>query len=148
MGRQFRVFLLLALVFITSGAQAAPKEAPTVCKKCDGKISAENGKFSVTCTEGLEASAWDDIGCAMAWRDGECAMRMSAFDSNALVHDYHTGEPIKIELAFFVKGGGVKTPKDHDIAAFKSKEGAVAFKKNQEQGKVLTYLELCEMQWK
>lgn len=149
MHSQFKIVLLLLLILMcASGALAAAKEAPTTCKKCNMKIPAENRKFSVTCTEGMESSAWDDIGCALSWRDGECAMRMSAFDNNALVYDYHTLEPIKIEQAFFVKGGGVKTLMGHDVVAFTKKEDADAFVKKQEQGKRLTYQELSELQWK
>jgi hypothetical protein len=102
----------------------------------------------VTVAEGLEASVFDDIGCALLWRDGECAMRTSAFDSNARVYDYGSREPVIIEQAFFVHDAGLQTPMGYDIAAFKKKEDAEKLVKEKGKGSVLTFSQLCSLKLK
>lgn len=138
-------FLSLWIIGTGLGVSAAEKELPTVCKRCSMHLDAADKKFSVTIAEGIEASAFDDIGCALLWRDGECAMRMSAFDSNARVYDYGNAEPVVIEQAYFVHGAGLKTPMGYDIAAFKKKEDAKKLKKEKGRGEVMTFSQVCSL---
>lgn len=138
-------FLFLWITGTTLGVSAAEKELPTFCKRCNMHLVAADKKFSVTIAEGIEASAFDDIGCALLWREGECAMRTSAFDSNARVYDYETGEPVVIEQAYFVHGAGLKTPMGYDLAAFKKKEHAEKLKKEKGKGEVITFNEACSL---
>ncbi len=145
---RFSFLLLLFMVLLPVAVPAAEKEAPTWCNKCNMKIPEANRKYSVTLTEGIEPMAFDDIGCSMLWRDGECAMRMSAFDSNARVYDYLTGEPVVIENAFFVSGPEIKTPMGYGIIAFKTREQAASVAARSGKSKVLTYQELTSLQLK
>jgi copper chaperone NosL len=142
---RFALLLVLLMVLLPLIAPAAEKAAPTWCNKCNMKIPDAGKKYSVTLTEGIEPMAFDDIGCSMLWRDGECAMRMSAFDSNARVYDYLTGEPVVIENAFFAYGPEIKTPMGYGIIAFKTREQAAAAAAQSGKAKVLTYLELTSL---
>ncbi len=141
--------LTVILVIATAIAVAAAgKELPTSCKRCNMHLDPAHNRFSVTVAEGIEASVFDDIGCALLWRDGECAMRTSAFDSNARVYDFETGEATVIEQAFFVHAGGLRTPMGYDIAAFKKREDAERLVRKNKQGSLLTFSQLCSLKLK
>ena len=142
---RFAFLLVLLLVVLPAIVPAAEKSAPTWCNKCNMKIPDANKKYSVTLTEGIEPMAFDDIGCSMLWRDAECAMRMSAFDSNARVYDYITGEPVVIENAFFAYGPEIKTPMGYGIIAFKAREQAASVAAQSGKAKVLTFRELTSL---
>ena len=146
--KRIALLLLLFMVLLPVIVPAAGKAAPTWCNKCNMKITDLNKKYSVTLTEGMEPMAFDDIGCSMLWRDGECAMRMSAFDSNARVYDFISGEPVVIEEAFFVYGPEIKTPMGYGIIAFTTMEQAEAFSARSGKAKVLTFRELTSLQLK
>jgi hypothetical protein len=117
---------------------------------CDSKVEEGNRKFSVSVarTSGMESSVFDDIGCAVAWRNGECAMRQSLFDSTSVTRDYATGEDVAMETAYFIVGAGVKTPRGYDIVAFREKEQAERFAAKQGKGKVLKLFELVDVKLK
>ncbi len=137
--------LLLFMIVLPVIAPAANKAAPTWCKKCNKNIDTASKKFSVTLTEEVEPMSFDDIGCSLLWREGECAMRMSAFDSYARVYDYNTGESIGMENAFFAYGPELKTPGGYGIVAFKTREQAAAFAAQSGKAKVMTFLELTSL---
>lgn len=142
---RFASLLVLLMVLLPVIVPAAEKATPTWCNKCNKNISEANLKYSVTLTEGIEPMAFDDIGCSLLWREGECAMRMSAFDSYARVHDYITGESVGIENAFFAYGPEIKTPKGYGIIAFKTREQAAVVAAQSGKAKVLTFLELTSL---
>jgi copper chaperone NosL len=139
----------LATAFVFGGiVSAAEKTAPTTCKVCNGKIAEPEKKFSVTVLEGLEPSAFDDLGCAVLWYQGECAMRQSAFDNYALAHDHASGEPIPVEQAYYAFGPAIKTPAGHGIAAFRSRDDAEDFADKHGGARVLQYPDLMTLQLK
>lgn len=140
------LFLLVCLAAVSSGAAEKPK--PSTCKQCNMKIGDADKKYAVYVLEGIEPTAFNDIGCAVIWYNNECAMRQSAFDSNAIAHDFGTGEPVPAEKAVFVTGPGVKTPKGYGIVAFKSREQAEKFAGGLENGKVISYSELTALKLK
>jgi copper chaperone NosL len=139
---------LSLLLFISPGANAAEKAKPTVCKQCNMNIEEANRKSAVYVMQGIEASGFDDIGCAVAWRNGECAMRQSAFDENAVAHDYLSEETVPVEKAFYVVSSDIKTPMGYGIAAFKNKEQAVKFASGHGNSKVVTLNELISLKLK
>lgn len=140
--------MLLVACFLVLPAGAAEKPKPTICKQCNMKIADADKKFAVYVMAGIEPTAFNDIGCAVIWYNNECAMRQSAFDSNAVAHDFTTEEPVPMEKAFYVMGPGIKTPKGYGIAAFKSREQAEKFAVEQGAGKVVPYNELTVMKLK
>lgn len=139
---------LFVMTAIASASFAADKELPVTCKRCNMRLDPAARIFSVTIAEGIEASVFDDIGCALLWREGECAMRTDAFDNNARVYDYGSQEPVIIGQAFFVHEAGLKTPMGYDIAAFKKKEDAEKFIKEKGKGLALTFGQVCSLKLK
>lgn len=142
---RYAFLVLLFMIVLPVIAPAADNAAPTWCKKCNKNIDTTGKIFSVTLTEEIEPMSFDDIGCSLLWREGECAMRMSAFDSYARVYDYITGESIRMENAFFAYGPEIKTPKGYGIIAFKAREQAAVFAAQSGKTKVLTFSELTSL---
>lgn len=146
--RRIATSVLAALLLITMGrVETAPAEkpAPTECRVCNGKIDVKNRRFSVLIMKGIEASAFDDIGCAIKWRNSECAMRQAAFDENAVVYDHDSEEAIPIEKAVYVIGADIKTPHGYGIVVFKDREQAERFIAALGKGKIITYSQILEM---
>ncbi|MFN3479487.1 MAG: nitrous oxide reductase accessory protein NosL [Thermodesulfovibrionales bacterium] len=91
---------------------------------------------------------FDDIGCALLWRDQQCATMQDSFDSNAITHDYYTSERVNMSDAFYVIDSGVKTPMGYGILAFKTKGEAERFTKESKKGRILSYQELLTIKLK
>jgi nitrous oxide reductase accessory protein NosL len=120
----------------------------SVAGDCDGaaKIDEAGRKFAVFLPKVSEmaAQSFDDIGCAVLARNEECAMRQSLFDSNAMVHDYLSGEQLPAEKAYFVLRTGVRTPRAFGIAAFKDRAEAEKFSAAHGRGTVVKWFELVD----
>jgi nitrous oxide reductase accessory protein NosL len=118
----------------------------TSCRRCTAKLTAEAKKFAVIIPKcaNMESSSFDDIGCALQWRNAECAMRQSLFDENARAYDYGTGEEFPMEKLFYAVGTGIKTPKGYGVVAFKEKADAEKFVTQAGKGKVLKLFELVD----
>lgn len=133
------VLSLLFILPLTQSLHAGEPKRVLTCRQCSMQITEENRKFAVIVPAGIEHSAFDDIGCAMLWRSGECAMRQAAFDENAVVRDHATGAEVPVLKAFFVIDSGVRTPMGFGVLAFASKEAAEAFVAAQKRGTVASY---------
>jgi len=143
----FALLLFLAALFAVS-LYAAEKTRPTTCRQCGMKIAEQDLKFAVYVLEGIEATAFDDIGCAVLWYNNECAMRQAAFDSNAFAHDFVSGEPVIAEKAVYVVCSDLKTPMNYGIAAFKTRALADAYCAGRKQCTEKSYNELMSMKLK
>jgi len=141
------VLLSLSIVFAAS-LYAAGKTKPTTCRQCGMKITEQDRKFEIYVLEGIEATAFDDIGCAVLWYDNECANRQSAFDSNAFAHDYHSGEPVSAEKAAYAVCTDLKTPMGYGIAAFKTRATAETYAAGRKECGVRSYNEVMSMKLK
>jgi hypothetical protein len=130
-----------ALALVLSGWAAAEE-----CGSSAAKIDEATRKFSVVLQKvsGMEDQAFDDIGCAVLSRNGECATRQGMFDSNAVAQDYSTGERVLVEKAFFVLRTDVRTPRGYGIVAFKDKAQAEGFSAEHGKGKVLKWFQLVD----
>lgn len=133
---------VLTLFYNISLAQEVKKEVAPICAICNMRISDENIRFSVSDTKSLQKVMFDDIGCALLWRDQQCATMQDSFDSNAIAYDYYTAETVNMSDAFYVIDSGVKTPMRYGILSFKTKEGAERFVRESKKGKVISYQEL------
>lgn len=131
--------ILLSLCFALSGMAEEGAKDLALCKQCNMKIEESQKRFSVVDAKSPEKAAFDDIGCALLWREDLCASKLMRFESNAEVFDYYTAEPVIIEDAYFVIDSGVKTPMEYGIIAFKNKQGAERFVAETGKGKVVTY---------
>jgi nitrous oxide reductase accessory protein NosL len=95
---------------------AAGMSLASTCNPDDTEITDDIRAFSVV-NVGLERDTFEDIGCAVMWRDELCAHEIIDFDANALVHDYESGESVRMTKAFFVRGSRVREG-GYDIVAF------------------------------
>lgn len=141
-----RLFLMAALLIslMLSGAWAGD------CTSGNATITEDNIRFSLTNDQLLAPVAFDDIGCALIFRDEQCGTDQYRFDSGSMVHDYYTEEAVPAKEALYVAGSGVETPGGHGILAFKDRESAERFLSEGSEGsegnkgKVLTYGELLD----
>jgi copper chaperone NosL len=144
----FSFFLSSVLIFSMAAAgRADDHKKPSVCSVCNMKISEAGKKFSVDLpnVSGMGPSSYDDIGCAVISRNGECATRQMTFDSNAIVYDLVTGEAVPAEKAFFAFKSSFRTPMGYGIVAFKDKAQAEMFSAEHGKVKVVRWFELVDM---
>lgn len=147
-------FVVLLILFISAvlvtgfpPTHAEEKKPEAACAVCTMKIEEKARNFSVVMpkTSSMEASDFDDVGCAVVYRNKECASRQSTFDSNAYAHDYESGAQIPLEKAFFVVKSGVQTPMGYAIIAFKSKEQAGKFAAEHGNASVLKWYQVVDL---
>jgi hypothetical protein len=129
---------IVLLPLLVATAALAATAIPSTCSACRGRIEDGNRRFSAHVLDGVEPNAFDDLGCAVKWYAEQCATRALAFDSNAVVHDFATGEAVPAEKAHYVRSPAFSTPRAYGIVAFRSSEEA--HKAAEQHGtKVLTY---------
>lgn len=69
-----------------------------------------------------------DIGCAVAWRELQCARDTERFDTTARVSDFLSAEPVPMTEAYYVVSeADVSSPVGYGIAAFARLADAEAF---------------------
>ncbi len=136
--------LFLAFLFVVAFSVPAAVNADNCAGT--GKVGEGEKKFSVELPKaaGLGEQSFNDIGCAVASRNGECAMRQSMFDGGAFTFDYLTGEQLPVEKAHFVMRTDVKTPRGFGIVAFKDKAEAERFSAAHGKGRVVKWFELVD----
>lgn len=142
----FLLFIVLIFAMVAAVRADDPKK-PDLCGECNMKITEKNKKFSVMLpnVSGMGPSSYDDVGCAVFSRNKECATRQMTFDSNAIVHDFVSGEEVHAEKAFFAFKSGAWTPMGYGIVAFKDKVEAEKFAAEHGKVKVVRWFELVEM---
>lgn len=141
----FTAAMLLFLTALAGPAAAADEVRPPSCDSMGlRQIPAEFTKFSVVIPAGIEPSSFYDIGCAVKFRDKECASRQMAMDNNAVVHDYHSGEQLQAQEAFFAVETDIPTPKGYGIVAFKDKAAAEKFV-TEHKGRVLKWYQVVDL---
>ena len=140
------ILIISVLVLATLTAHAAGPKKAAVCSQCNMLINEAHMKFSAFLpnVSGMGPSSYNDIGCAVASRNRECATRQMTFDSNAVVYDYVTEEEVLAEKAFFVLKTDVRTPAGYGIVAFKDKAQAEKFAAEHGKGKVVRWFELVD----
>ena len=142
---------LFTLIMMSTLAGAVFAEDQKPVPTCDSvgisQVPAEFKQFSLVIPAGIEPSSFYDIGCAVKFRDKECASRQDAIDNNAEVHDYSSGEPVKAQDAFFAVGTDVLTPLGHGVVAFKEKAAAEKFA-SEHKGRVIKWHQVIELEFK
>ena len=140
------ILILPVIVLATLTAHAAEPKKAAVCSQCNKMINDADRKFSAFLpnVKGMGPSSYNDIGCAVASRNSECATRQMTFDSNAVVYDYVTEEAVLAEKAFFVLTPDVRTPMGYGIVAFKDKALAEKFAAEHGKVKVVRWFELVD----
>jgi hypothetical protein len=135
----FLVFLFVLTLGFLASAMADDCEDTS-------KIGDSEKKFSVVLSNvsGMEPQSFNDIGCAVISRNGECATRQSMFDGGAVTYDYQSGEQLPVEKAYFAMKTDVKTPKGFGIVAFKDKAEAEKFSAAHGKGKIVKWFEIVD----
>lgn len=135
----FFLFQVIAVLFLLQTPYAAENAQILKCSRCSMTIENSMKKFSVITPGRVVPAAFDDISCALLFRNGLCAMDTMEFDNTATVYDYYSGESVKMTAAVYVTGSLVKTPMASGIIAFKDKASAEKFLAEQGQGEILLF---------
>ncbi len=139
-----RLALIVCMFFLlgplTNGAPAEkPSADPSKCTACGMKFQDKYANCAIYMKEGKHMKRFDDIGCMVKWRDGQCTSTQMELDYNLFVRDYKTGEEIPAQDAFYVVRTTVRTPMGYGIVAFKDEAAAKAFSANEEGSGVMDY---------
>jgi copper chaperone NosL len=140
-----KLTLILTMFFAISATLSAVAFSQVTQCKQDMEIT--EPRFGVEAEVGVKVS-FSDIGCAVVWRNLQCAMDQMEFDASAQAHDYETGEVFDMSIGHYVVDVDIETPLGYKIAAFRHKEDAQAFVKKQGKGRILTYDELMALELK
>lgn len=136
---------MACLLWLVPVIGASAGDELSKCGESGILLGEETKRFSVTQSNVAKPVSYNDIGCAMIWRDNQCTAIQTTFDSTAVAVDYLDGEEIPIDKAYFVRGSGVETPMGYGVIAFKSKERAERFVAEHPEGTVLTYEDLLKV---
>lgn len=138
--------LFILAVSATGQALAEEKtaEAPKGELKCSQSMEITDPRFGSTAEVGVPVR-FGDLGCAFVFRKTACATEQMNFDSSAIVHDYYTGETVKMESATFVLDEKLVTPLGFGIAAFKDKASAERYVTENGRGKIYSFAALTEI---
>lgn len=139
MNRKMLYLILAALMLFSATPALAEME-------CTQSMEITDVRYGVNAEVGVDVS-FSDIGCAVIWRNLQCAMDQMEFDASSLAHDYNTQEEIEMKNAHYALEAGIETPMGYGIAAFKNREDAEKFVA-EKGGKVLSYNELLELELK
>lgn len=113
--------------------------------KCSQRMTITDEKTSVSAYVFGNLS-FDDIGCAVTWRDKQCATDQASFDGSAKAHDYLTGAEVLFVNAYFVRAPGIiNSPLGYGIVAFAERASAEKFAADKGAGKPITFSELVAL---
>jgi copper chaperone NosL len=137
---------ILLLLLLASCRQSANVETPPeivygqdVCDRCGMIINEENFAAAYWTEEG-EARRFDDIGGMVAY-----VTEKSENVATHWVHDFGTGEWIRAEEATYVLDSELLTPMGFGITAFNDNEQARALANGDENVKIVSFMELLDM---
>ncbi len=131
----FIVIVAIVLCF-TSVVFAADKIVK--CKTCKKEIGAELTRNSVVQRDVSKPVTFNDIGCALIYREKQCSSRQNVFDTATRVFDFNDGQEVEITIASYVRSEVVKSPEGHNFVAFKDEVSAKAFLQ-ENGGELFTY---------
>ncbi len=140
--------LPLALTVYSATLYAADAPATATCEKRPFKEVKVVTPFSLTHRPKSKKMIYDDVGCALKWREKQCSSGQGTFDSDAKVYDFNTLAAIPISEATFVQSPAITSPMGYGLAAFASPAAADAFLAQKGSGKKLTYQEVLQLNWK
>ena len=148
MRRKNVVMLVIGILLCCSQVVYGADNKFVSCKTCKKAIEADMKQFSVVQREVAKPLTFNDIGCALIYREKQCSSRQMVFDSSTRVFDYNDGEELPIDSAYFVKSDVLKSPAGYNYAAFKDENSAEAFLKEKGGEKVFSYEDLQMLEWK
>ena len=139
--------LALALSVLPAISWSADNPKPIKASEfrtCSGTMEITDVRFSASADIGLKVT-FDDIGCAIIWRNLQSAMDQTAFDSTALARDFNDLSTVIMSQAHYVLSKKLKTPIGFGIAAFSDKGSAKAFIKESGSGNLMSYRDLIKL---
>ncbi len=129
MRKSFSLFLLIYLaVFLAGCARKNPANMPPkirygedACDECRMIISEQRYAAAFRTVDGTERR-FDDLGCLQDYlrKNNETPVQI-------WVGDYHTGQWLNSDSAFYVRSPEISTPMAHGIVAFSSQTEAKSF---------------------
>jgi len=131
--------VLISMPVATSYGKDSTEEAEF--RTCSQSMEITDVRFSARAEIGIEV-LFDDIGCAVIWRNLQCALDQATFDREATVRDFNNLSTILMSRATYVLNKDLKTPIGFGLAAFRDKESAKAFIREKGSGKLMTYKEI------
>lgn len=137
------VAALLATAPVASGADPEKGEFRT----CSREMKITDVRFSSRADMGLTV-VFDDIGCAVIWRNMQCAMDQTLFDDKATARDFDDLSTIRMSEAYYVLDDNLMTPIKFGIAAFRNIKAARKYMVDNGSGKLLGYRDLIKLDLK
>jgi hypothetical protein len=110
-------------------------------RTCSQSMEITDVRFSARAKIGVEV-IFDDIGCAVIWRNLQCALDQATFDAKATVRDFNNLSSVLMSKAIYVLNRNLKTPIGFGLAAFRDTRSAKAFIRAKGSGKLMTYKEI------
>lgn len=140
--------MLVALIFLPSISGAEVRVKKTEFRTCSQSMEVTDARFSGRAVIGVEV-VFDDIGCAVIWRNLQCALDQASFDQKATVRDFNDLSILIMSESYYVMDSQrLKTPIGFGIAAFKDKKSAAGYISSKGYGKLLEYRELIRLNLK
>lgn len=143
--RRLVLVVLASLLWSLPTLSALGGDELSRCGEMGILIDDATKRFSVTQGNVAKPVSYNDIGCAMIWRENQCTAIQTTFDSTAVAFDFLDGEEVPVDKAYFVRGSGIDTPMHFGVVAFKSREAAERFVEEHPGGIIVTYEELLNI---
>jgi len=147
----FFIALAAVLTALPGGVSHALKNdvsaAEIEFRTCSQNMEITDVRFSSRADLGIEA-VFDDIGCAIIWRNLQGAFDQTAFDSKATARDFNNLSSVLMSRAFYVMDKKLRTPIGFGIAAFRDINEAKAFIKAKGSGRLMDYKEIIRLDLK
>lgn len=141
------IALLLSLL-VAGTALAEESVVPAGAEEfrtCSQSMEITDVRFSARAEIGVEV-VFDDLGCAVIWRNIQCALDQGRFDQVATARDFNDLSIILMSSSYYVLTDKLITPIKFGIAAFKDKSDAKKFISDHGTGQILSYTELIKLE--
>lgn len=125
-------------------AQTVADVEETEFRTCSQSMEITDVRFSARASIGVEVQ-FDDIGCAIIWRNLQCALDQATFDSKAKARDFNNLSSILMSKAYYVLDGKLQSPIGFGLAAFRDLKSAKAFIRAKGSGKLMSYKEVIRL---
>lgn len=139
--------IILAMVGLMGCSEKTyePKEinAETdICKVCNMSIAYEDYAGQLVFKNG-DYEVFDDLGCLIEFMTDTDESEIGA----AFIKDASENQWINVEEATYIYSKDYWTPMNYGVLAFRSKEAAEQFIKENGEGEFLTYDQLFDFKW-
>ncbi len=138
--------LLILVLFLIPALGSAEVENESGSRQCKKMADTAKIEFAAVQRDIAKAVSFNDIGCAMLWRNKQCTSTQFAFDGSTKVYDFQSKEEMPIDVAHFVQATNVISPGAYNIVAFKKLEDAKQFLGKDGAQKIMNYDDLLDLE--